>query len=326
MFWNLFKKKAKEISDKKTESHGIIHLVDKKPKCRTCNTTYTEDFTAGLCISRWKKDYNSKKVFYFPYKKRLDAALNEMGIRTIELSLKEIRTYGSPKTQVIEYDWMEGIHLRKGERALYTISCRNCTFGFPSNGIGIRYLHVSTNKHNQEWARKVHFSDVILAITSDNEELYWLTEKGVIKSTKDDWNETRLFYKVDECRKICAYISHESINLHISRLEAVSQYNKYGIFSLFNDTFYDANAKVAFTVFADGNYYHGYDVSYITNTKKDLLENLVSSYGYGNLYNISKKCSSGQIPTFAVADILDIDESKKDYNPPINVGFGSIYV
>ena len=87
MFWNLFKKKTKDISDKKTGSHGIIHSADKKPRCRICNKTFTEDFTSGLCVSCWKKSYDSKKVFYFPYKKRLDAALNEMGINTIDLSL-----------------------------------------------------------------------------------------------------------------------------------------------------------------------------------------------------------------------------------------------
>ena len=165
-----------------------------------------------------------------------------------------------------------------------------------------------------------------MAITSDNEELYWLTEEGVIKSTKDNWNETNLFYKVDECRKICANISHEAINLHISRLEAESEYSKNRIFSIYNDIFYDADDKVAFTVYADGNLYHGYEVYYLTYTKKELLNNLLSNFYCGDLYDISIKCSSGQIPAFAVADMLEIDESKKNYDPPINVGYGTIYV
>ena len=325
MFWNLFKKKKIEISDKKIESHGIVHSVEKKPRCRVCDKTYTEDYTAGLCASCWKKDYDLKKEFYFPYKKRLDTALDEIGIITSDLSQKGIREYGIPEFEVIEHDWMEGIHLRKNERALYTVPCRNCTFGFPSNGIGLRYLYVSTNRQDQEWAKKVDFSDRILAITSDNEELYWLTEKGVIKSTKPYWNEFYLFYNVDECRKICAIIPCESVKLHISKLESGSKYGEYRIFNIQHHTFYDANAKVVFTVFADGNYYHGYDVSYFVHSKKEVLERILA-YGHRSLYDISRECSIGQIPAFAVADMLEIDESNRSYEPPTDVGYGSIYM
>ena len=64
MFWNLFKKKNKEISDEKKESCGITHTIDKKTRCRICDKTYTKDFTAGLCASCWEKDYDLKKEFY----------------------------------------------------------------------------------------------------------------------------------------------------------------------------------------------------------------------------------------------------------------------
>jgi len=325
MFWNLFKKKKMEIPDKENKSLRFIHSAEKIPRCRMCDKTYTEDYTAGLCVSCWQKVYDSKKEFYFQYKKRLDTALNERGIRTLDLSQKGIGKYGNPKSRVIEYDWMEGIHLRKNERALYTIFCRKCTFGFPSNGIGLRYLYVSTNTQDQEWARKVDFSGKALAITSDNEELYWLTEEGVIKSTKEEWNEFHLFNKVDECRKMCADIPIETIKSYISKLESESEYSKYRIFKIYNHTFYDANEKVAFVVFADGNYYHGYDVSYFVYSKKELLENILAQYGE-TLYNISRQCSNDWVPKFAVADVLEIDENKKDYVPPTDVGLGSIYM
>ena len=89
MFWNLFKKKKKEDSNKQIESHGMIHKIEKPWKCRICNEIYTEDYTAGLCKSWWEKEFAIKKNFYSAYKKKLELFLQEYGIKTNNKTKRE---------------------------------------------------------------------------------------------------------------------------------------------------------------------------------------------------------------------------------------------
>ena len=328
MFWNLFKKKKKEDANKQIESHGMIHKIEKPWKCRICNEIYTEDYTAGLCISCWEKEFAFKKNFYSAYKKQLELFLQEYGIKTNNKTNFGIKENGEPEFDVEELAWMNCIHLRKNERAIYTVICRNCVFGFPDNGIGFRYLYISTKSDDMGWAKTVGVDadcERLLAISSDEDELYYLTEKGVVRSSSKHWEEKRLFEFEKECRQICESIDIKDIETYTKHLQAEDKYAEYDIFNICDHIYYDADKKVFFGVFADGNYYHGYDVNYVVEPKKKVLAYTASNSRI-SLYDVASLCSKDKIPMFAVVDRLDVDDSITKYEPPTNVGYGSVYL
>ena len=81
----------------------------------------------------------------------------------------------------------------------------------------------------------------------------------------------------------------------------------------------------AFDYFADGNFYHGYDVKYFVLPKKAVLEQL--SYYLLSVHQIChpEKTKFFEIP-FAIFDDLEVDPDIKVYDPPIRVGEGIDYL
>ena len=206
---------------------------------------YSEITSTKNTQTMQKADYLLKKQFYSSYRTRLADTLHDYDIEVLEESTEGISECGEPCNEVMEYEWMN-VGCLRNERALCTVYCRGCTFGFPDNGIGLRYLYLSSNSEDREWARKIDKNcESLLALCSDGKELYCLTGKGKIKSTAPNWKTIKLFDPIDERRKICANIPCDQIYKALDMEIKQSGLSKWGIISILDGfTFYDAINKV----------------------------------------------------------------------------------
>lgn len=200
LFSNLFAKKKVENSASMNDSQD--HPTR---RCHQCNAPFDLNYTGGLCLDCWQKEYSLKKAFYSSYTVRLRNELHNSGIEVLDESTKGVLESGEPVCKVKRCADIDTIPLRENERALFTVSCRDSVFAFPDSGIGLRYLSIAPE--DCEWARKIDAKESIMSICSDGRELYYLTEQGIIQSSSPEWNPKTLFDPIQECRTCCKSIS-----------------------------------------------------------------------------------------------------------------------
>lgn len=127
------------------------------------------------------------------------------------------------------------------------------------------------------------------------------------------------FELISECRLLCSALSAEILREVKDNSFFGNYYSKWGIIWLRDHTFYDANAKVFFSVIVDGDFYHGYDVEYIVEPKENVLGMLAH-----DIYNMRRIYQSDEPPAivaaaFTIADGLEVNSDIKEYKPPIDV-------
>lgn len=318
--------KVRNLSNKeKIPVHQMGTKSVTKFLCRECGKECDLNYTASLCLECWQNDFLLKREVYYAYGVRLACILKNYGIEVYNESQEGINKWGKPTFAVAEYDWMEGIHLREDERALFTFKCRGNLFGFPYNGIGLRYLYVSDVKTEKEWAKKIDVSHRLLAVCASDTELYYVTNNGVIRSTDPEWKPIKMFNALEECRTICSKFTEQQIQEFLKKLLLDSEYKDHGIIHILNTRFYDLNRKVFFNVFADGSYDTGYDVRYYIVSKKDVLEQMAR---HTNIVDIISQCKNDEIPMYAIVENLDVNaavHAYDTYEPPVPVGYGTIF-
>ena len=64
-----------------------------------------------------------------------------------------------------------------------------------------------------------------------------------------------------------------------------------------NWVYYDGDRKKFFRVFADGNYYHGYEVSYPLMNKEEAIQWEADSL---NILQYEEQCAAGEVPLFLI--------------------------
>lgn len=152
--------------------------------------------------------------------------------------------------------------------------------------------------------------------------------KSVFIAEREPWNPVE---EISECRRLCSAISHEALSEEKEKFFSGDKeffgscYNEWGIIWLRDRTFYDVNAKVFFSVVVDGNFYHGYDVEYIVESKLNVLSMLAR-----DIYNIRRIYQLNEPPVtvaaaFTIADGLKVDSDIKEYKPPIDVLKYAVY-
>ena len=77
-----------------------------------------------------------------------------------------------------------------------------------------------------------------------------------------------------------------------------------------------------FSCLVDGNYYHGYDVSYPVLTK----ENALNLTRISNLYTLHQELIKGIVPNSAVIEVLEEGPYIENYDPPERVGYGTLWI
>ena len=145
---------------------------------------------------------------------------------------------------------------------------------------------------------------------------------NIEKSTDTKSESEKTLDAIKECRNICSVLNDTLINDYINKLFTDSKYAEYKIINIFDRVFYDLNAKVFFDVFADGKFYHGYDVYYIIWSKEKVL----NSQRISNVELVSQQCKNNIVPMFAIVEKLEADPEISTYAPQTEVGYGTIYV
>ena len=275
-----------------------------------------------LCPACWLQEIDARRSFYRYYGELLEKALKERGIDVLPETLEELNAAGEATNQVIRHPQLNIIPLRGDmhgeyrERALYTIPCRGGIFALPDTGIALRYLALPDAPGFQKWAKDFLSSapgSYLAAIRSDGQELYIAEQDGKVWSSDPAFQSFVLFDPQAEARRICSLLPEDKI-------QAVLNQYQTGIHH-FDQFYYDCDHKKFFKVLADGDYYHGYDVSYLTVSKTELLSQwpVLNKSGFYNLYN---ECMGGDIPLFAIVDRLEEDERLTYYQPPDDTGRG----
>lgn len=274
-----------------------------------------------LCPDCWLQEIDARRSFYRYYRKLLEATLKERGVNVLPESLEGSNIDGTVVMPVvIRYPWLDVLPLRNtirdgNERVLYTVSCQGALFAMLSNGIALRYLFLPDTPGFQRWA-EAFLCDIphsyVTAICSDGEDLYIADQNGTVWSSAPMFQRFTLFDTREEIRRICGLLPKEQV-------QAITDPYRTGIHHL-NDFYYDGDHKKFFYIHADGNYYHGYDVRYLTVSKSELFSRRPSLNR--TFYDLYVQCLGGNVPLFAIAELLEEDETLTDYQPPEDTGRG----
>ena len=291
--------------------------------CARCGKTVRyKTMVSKLCPACWLQEIDTRRSFYRYYGELLEKALRERGVDVLPETLAGSNAAGEAAWPVVRYSWLnilplrDDIHAGNRERALYTVPCRGGLFALPSNGIAPRYLDLPLTPGFQKWAKDFLCSaphSYLAAIRSDGQELYIADQNGKVWSSDPMFQPFTLFDPQAETRRICGLLSEEQIQVVLDRYQT-------GIHH-FDHFYYDCDHKKFFEVLTDGNYYHGYDVSYQTVSKAELLSKW-RVLNFAGFYNLYVQCVGGNIPLFAIVERLEEDEILTDYQPPEGTGRG----
>ena len=279
-------------------------------------------------VSEDQTDASFKVSFYTKYFNFTKEQLRKNGIIVCDFDKEGIDSLGTPTRPVYYFSNIEMLPLRKNERAIYTIKCRNHIFGFPFNGISVRYLYIDENSIDLQWLKIVceRIQTSILSICSDGQELYFLCENGQILSTSENWKIIDAFDPINERLGYASVFTREALAAEKEKRLTETKEGNYGILAINGnyDYFYDVNDEVFFVVSTFGSYSEGYEVSYCVIQKQSVLKELSESY-HDKLFYLAKDCYEGRIPDIALVNSLP-EKLHEKYKPPVEVGSGYMYV
>lgn len=316
------------------------HLI--RIPCRDCGRPITlfeyRNQFRGTCRECWLKKLPSLRKKYSRYRLLLEDILHEKGVRLEPMYTDGLDETGRPDHSIKDLG-LRLLPLRDNEYALYLFRAGNGVLAFPDNGINLRYIKAPSSEIILEAA---DVSDSLLAAGSDGKDVYVLTGKGELfssnenilkgerpgsysasidrllgKKRRDKLKPVQMIVPELFClKKAGEYFTEEQIK------EAVAGFCSHGITAVNSNTYYDPEAKKFFMVLADGNYYHGYDVSYLQVSRNEVMDECVR-YHF-SIDQFIDQCEAGTIPLLVILSKLPWEEGP--YDPPENFGYGVHFV
>lgn len=263
----------------------------------------------------WIKHLNEVRQFYRRYEIMLSEYLKKNNIAVERNFTTGLDKTGRPKF-FVENKNIGMIYLRDDECCIFVFKARGGLFAMPNNGIGLRYLVPSHSPEINDFLASE--GDNVLSVVSDGDNCYILKDNGHISSTNKDLDGVLVFYTLEQCKKIVKeYFTEEQIQ------RAVDSILNEKIPLLSYKHYYDTKEKVFFSVCVEGNCYHGYEVTYLCESKEKLMGNLLK-YHF-TMREFEEECHMGNIPILIIVERLE-DSKKKDYQPPENFGYGTYFV
>ena len=289
--------------------------------CRRCGKPITLAESrhlgkAGMCASCWTQNMKEKRELFGAYRTRLLDCLKENGIAARGTDTEGLNEDGQPCGYHAGEERNHGmIKLRQTEYSIGTFHMDGGWFAIPERGSALRYIKPSGNKGLMEFLASVN-GKTVLAAAVDDFHVYILSEDGLISSTSRKMDGKRVFSKEEILRETAArHFSEE-------KLEEIVRKFMDGTIRAVDHYYYDTAAKVFFEVLADGNYYHGYDVSYPVISKEEVLKNL-SKRAW--LIPVEEEAKAGAVPIVELVKRLP-EAQVPGYKPPENFGYGVHFV
>ena len=285
-----------------------------------------QDKYRGMCKECWIKHIAKLRMRYGKYQDMLARWLAERGILLQPTYVEGLDNTGRPAFPVRDAD-VDMLPLRYNEYGVYLFEAGGGVLAFPDNGIGLRYIKAPSDKvviaANEITIR-------LLAAGSDGKYLYRLSDQGELYSTNEEFEQftvtagdfsennkrksKQMIDVVPYCQSLAKeYFTDKQINAAVSEFcKGISCCDKR------NTVYYDAEAKKFFLVIVDGNYYHGYDVSYPLLSKEEAIRHEIKTWF--SLYDFEEECIAGKIPLFLI--LLHLPYEEGNYSPPDNFGCG----
>lgn len=320
-------RKADLLSQEKTNSQSV--------QTNMPNVQSEDDSKSRESIQYWSyseptlRSLSTIQEIYSRYDTLLTEFLINQGIPAKGGSLEGINDRGKPDGyRGREERDHEMIRLRQNESAAITFHIAGGWFAIPSAGSCLRYIIPSTDDRLMDFMGSVN--GVILAAATDDKDVWILTDNGNVISSDQTWGvqaDTQekapvfLFDKKDKIHELTMkYFTEDRIEKIIKQM-----LNLGGVVRI-NDNLgscdYDTEEKVFFGVRTDGDYYHGYDVSYPVLKKENIISRMIN---HASLLTVELGCLQGKLPLIELIGRLE-DSGKLDYRPPYNYGDGVDYI
>lgn len=155
--------------------------------------------------------------------------------------------------------------------------------------------------------------------------------KSVFIAEREPWNPVE---QISECRRLCSAISHEALSEEKEKFFSGDKeffgscYNEWGIIWLFDETFYDVNKKVFFSVLTDDEYYWAEEHCneyYTVETKEKVLQMAARALHIIRRIYQTNECDVHFAAVFSLVDSLEVDPDITEYKPPVKVLKGVAY-
>ena len=300
-----WEKKEKEITDPCPECGEPVSRYERRVFGR-----------AGYCPACWDRHMILARERFGRYEKTLLAFLEERGIKAACSDQNGLLPSGRPEGYTGFEERNSGmIRLRRNEYAVGAFRLGNGWFAIPERGSHLRYITPSPDVKLMEFLAGIKETCLAAAVWGRNTAV--LTEDGVIHSTDPAVNALKAFDKGDVIREMAERILGEE-KIRKAREEYMSE----GIRSVGDRLFYDGGHRVFFRIVADGNFYHGYDVSYPVVSKEEILPVLIRREW---LLDTEEACEKGVVPVSVIAEGLE-DSGNFRYEPPDNFGYGTYFM
>lgn len=270
----------------------------------------------GFCGDCWTEELKKRREMFGAYERMLLEALEAKGIQAQGTDTLDLAPDGQPEG----YHAKEGrnhqmIRLRESEYAIGTFRMKGGWFAIPASGSALRYIRPSLDGKLMEFLAKSS-SRTVLAAAAGAKEVYYLTGDGIIQSTDERMDQARVFDPAERIRELTeAYFTEEEIE---KRVDVFLD----GTIRPLDGFYYDTAAHAFFRVLADGNYYHGYDVSYPVMSREDVVKRLLWN---PDVIDAEYLCKKGEIPLAEFVRRLP-DAGNRDYQAPDGFGRGTEYL
>ena len=220
------------------------------------------------------------------------------------------------------------IRLRQNERAVSTFRIAGGWFAIPTTGIALRYMVPSGDCRLMDFMGAYH--RCVLAAATDETDAWLLLGDGSVVSSRDEPDDpghpekrrsVPLFDKRERIHGLArSYFPEQEIERQKRKLLL-----RGGIIRIngrFSACDYDTENKSFFRVFADGNMYHGYEVSYFVMSREEVLSQFAK---YEDILQTEIECMEGRVPLIEIVSRLE-DSGNPDYQPPEGYGEGVDFV
>ncbi len=277
----------------------------------------------GQCRDCWIQTITKLRKKYREYQILLKNQLKEQGILLNPTYTEGLDETGRPAHFTVrENQKTDMLPLRDDEYALYLFKVGDGIFAFPDNGIGLRYIHASSE---QNFGKPAGGNDRLLAAGTDGKAIYILTGEGKIYITKpagrkkkDDGTEVvQAIDLLPFCLKTAEDIFSEG-----QIEDAVKAFCSRKIVSVQDTIYYDSKAQKFFRVDTDSNYYHDCEVNYFLMHKEEVIAR--HTRFHFSIDHFVDTCRSGKVPLLVILSRLP--EREGPYRPPKNFGYGVHFV
>ncbi len=274
---------------KQVSAESPVQPAKKQETCRICGRQFRtfEWVKKGMCAECWKQKLAELRTFTTQYHERMRACLADHGVEVPGPSTEGLddrglsfrlpdpgyfhhilqrRDSGSIYCIPLRRD-TKGIY-NGDECGIFTVEARGIRFALPDNGVGIRYI-VRNGDHDFLGSAFHFFHGRMLALASDGQDLYGLTDDGMIRSTVDGWKEIRLFDKLDEIRRIADDLSPSGTRE--AAVKEILDGRRWTYSSGSSEYYYDVEQKAFIMGYESGCSHEGIDRVFTVCSRESLL-------------------------------------------------------